>query len=416
MKNFILILLLAGSFPAFPQGFKRCSSAEYLRDLEQHDTAFARRRLQSEAASSAWITNHYSLRGRSVIYIPVVFHLLYNDTSQYLDDAVVLSQIDVINEDYRRLNADSQQTPLAFRAVAADCEIEFCLAKRTPSGQPTNGIIHKFTTVSSFSNFDEPKFNVYGGDDSWDASRYLNIWVAAFSNPNFLGLGTFPGGDPQYDGVVINYKACGRIGNHLMQHYNKGRSVTHEIGHWLNLIHIWGDDGNTCNADDNVSDTPMQSSETYGCPSYPKTDNCSASFPGIMFMDYMDYTDDECMNMFTEGQKAKMIAAINTDRPSILTSNGCTSVGIEENILATNIVVYPNPVSDRLVIKSSLPSQLKASSSVVDPQGRIVLVVDLKDGILQPETIVDVSALARGIYFLKISSPAGQAAFKVVKE
>src|SRR6185436_3867137 len=114
----------------------------------------------------------------------------------------------------------------------------------------------------------------------------------------------------------------------LMEHYNKGRSLTHEIGHYLNLHHVWGDDGYSCDGDDYISDTPNQSGETYGCPSYPRYDSCSASLPGVMFMNFMDYTDDECMNIFTEGQKLWMLSALNLQRTSILSSLGCTPVGI----------------------------------------------------------------------------------------
>ena len=399
------------SFLGTAQNMQRCSSAEYAKALELSDPGYLQRRIESESASAHWIAAHTGESQRSIVTIPVVFHMLYHDTSQYLDDTVIQSQLDVINEDYRRTNPDSGQTPLAFRAVAADCEIEFCLAKRTPSGQPTTGIIHKYTIDTAFSNYDETKFSSSGGDDAWDATRYLNIWVAAFTNQNFLGLGTFPGGDPQYDGVVINYKACGRIGSHLLPHYNKGRSLTHEIGHWLNLLHVWGDDGNTCNADDNISDTPLQSAENYGCPSYPKTDNCTSSFPGIMFMNYLDYTDDECMNAFTEGQKTRMLAALNIDRSSILSSNGCVPVGIEENDLRRFFKVYPNPVVDKLFINSIQDQNIKTEISITGMLGETVI----------PEHLlsaggIDLSMLSAGVYFLKISTNSGNAVFKIVKQ
>ena len=239
--------------------------------------------------------------------------------------------------------------------------------------------------------------------------------MAAFTNQNFLGLGTFPGGDLQYDGVVINYKACGRTGSHLLPHYNKGRSLTHEIGHWLNLLHIWGDDGNTCNADDNVSDTPMQSEENYGCPFYPATDNCSPSFPGIMFMNYLDYTDDECMNLFTLGQKARMLAALNVDRASILSSNGCTPVGIEENELKHFISVFPDPVEKQLEIRCNFPPDLAGEILLMNVTGQILMSI-------QPETLklpsnysVDLEYLSGGIYFLIFNTASGRAAYKIIK-
>ena len=416
MKKSILLLFLSVSLLGQAQQIRRCGAFEYLKNLETHDPGFALRRLQKETDYREWTVNHPAGTSGSVITIPVVFHLLYNDSSQYLDDAVIMSQLDVINEDYRRMNADTGQTPLAFRAVAADCEIEFCLAQRTPDDQPTSGIIHKFTPDSAFTNFDETKFNVYGGDDAWDATRYLNIWVAAFKNPNFLGIGTFPGGDPLYDGVVINYKACGRIGSHLLASYNKGRSLTHEIGHWLNLIHVWGDDGNSCSADDLVSDTPLQAGETFGCPTYPQTDNCSGTFPGVMFMNFLDYTDDACMNIFTQGQKSRMMAALNVDRASILTSNGCISVGIEENRLHDAISVFPNPAHSQLFIKSNMPMPVNAQITLTSLPGEMSKLVQPQTSALQPLTAIDISAMSAGVYVLRVQTRDGFAVYKVIKE
>ncbi len=420
MKYIIVLLLglFAASFSGYAQEYIRCSSAEYLKEHEERDPAFALRRLSIEASAQQWIAGHSPDNQRSIVTIPVVFHLLYNDTSQYLDDAVIQSQLDVINEDYRRMNADSGQTPLAFRAVAADCEIEFCLAKRTPDNQVTNGIIRKYTNVTAFSNYDNTKFSNQGGDDAWDATRYLNIWVAAFTNQSFLGLGTFPGVDPEYDGVIINYKACGRIGSHLLTHYNKGRSLTHEIGHWLNLKHVWGDDGGNCGLDDDISDTPLQASENYGCPNYPKTDICTASFPGIMFMNYLDYTDDECMNIFTQGQKAKMFATLNVARSGILSSNGCIPVGIEENDFKKYFSVIPNPVTERLSVVKS-----KNTDSAVEINGIEIMNVtgvriseySLQTREQQLFRDIDVSNLTPGIYFLRVITGHGVAVFKIVK-
>ena len=412
--TFLLSLCIFYTFISDAQQVRRCGAAEYLSGLIANDPAVGQRRMQSEALMAQWTAAHAGERGRSVVTIPVVFHLLYNDTSQYLDDAVIHSQMDVINEDYRRLNADSGQTPIAFRAVAADCEIEFCLATRTPTGQLTNGIIHKFTTTSAFQNFDDPKFDATGGDDSWDATRYLNIWVAAFQNANFLGLGTFPNSVPlSSDGIVVNYKACGRIGTHLMTHYNKGRSLTHEIGHWLNLLHVWGDDGGTCGMDDSVNDTPSQASENYGCPAYPHTDNCSSTFPGIMFMNYLDYTDDECMNIFTEGQKIRMLAALNIDRASILTSNGCLGVGIDENDFKNSLSIYPNPATEKIFLKSNLP-QAALEISITDLLGKTVVPVQVFNS--DSQRGIDISMLEVGVYFLKVHAAIGEAVFKLAKE
>jgi len=414
MKRSILLIVitLSTAISGFTQQFQRCSSMEYLQKLEAADPALVIKRSLQESASRDWINAQTAGGHHTIINIPVVFHILYNDSSQNLSDAVVLSQLDVINEDYRRLNPDTGQTPLAFRAVAADCEIQFCLAQRTPGGQSTNGIIHKFTSVTSFSDYEQTKFDQFGGDNSWDASKYMNVWVAAFSNPNFLGIGTFPNSvPPENDGIVINYKACGRIGNHLMDHYNKGRSLTHEVGHYLNLLHIWGDDGHLCSSDDFISDTPLQTSETYGCPAYPRYDSCSATLPGVMFMNFMDYTDDECMNIFTLGQKMRMLSALNLDRTSLLTSDGCLGVGISENEIRKHISVFPNPASRELTLRSE-----KMNITGYEIQNMVGENV-MTDFHTLPfsESILDISSFSPGIYFLRVHTENGDAVYKVVK-
>ena len=414
MKKTILLIvpLISLLSPGYSQ-VQRCGTMEHLHKLEAADPSLAAKRIQQEAAIGDWINARSSATQHSIITIPVVFHILYNDSTQNLSDDVVLSQLAVINEDYRRLNADTSQTPLAFRAVAADCEIQFCLAQRTPGGQITNGIIHKYTATTTFNDYEHTKSNADGGDDAWDASKYLNVWVAAFTNSNFLGIGTFPNSvPPEDDGIVINYKACGRIGDHLMPHYNKGRSLTHEIGHWLDLRHVWGDDGQLCLEDDYISDTPMQTGETYGCPAYPRYDSCSASLPGVMFMNYMDYTDDECMNIFTQEQKARMLAALNVARMSILTSDGCTSVGISENEIRKHISVFPNPASVELRLKSD-----KKSITGFEFQNVLGETIMSSLNAVTPftETILDIASFTPGLYFLRIQTVEGDAVYKIVK-
>lgn len=258
----------------------------------------------------------------AVITIPVVVHVVYNTTAENISDAQINSQMGVLNKDYRRTNADANQTPSGFQGIAADCEIEFCLATVDPSGNPTTGITRTQTSVQSFDiGADDVKFTNQGGINAWPRNKYLNIWVCDLGG-GLLGYATPPGGPASTDGVVIGYRYFGTTGT-ATSPYNKGRTATHEIGHWLNLEHIWGDDGGSCGGSDNVADTPNQGQENYGCPSFPETDNCTPNSPGVMFMNYMDYTDDGCMNLFTTGQKNRMIAALNGPRASILTSDVC---------------------------------------------------------------------------------------------
>ena len=258
---------------------------------------------------------------RVQVTIPVVVHVVYYNSTQNLTDQQILSQIDVLNADFRRLNADAANTPGVWQSIAADCEINFCMATQDANGNATTGIERRQTTVNGFSTNDNVKHYSTGGLDAWDASKYLNLWVCNLSG-GLLGYAQFPGGPAATDGVVCDYAYFGTIGS--TQPFHLGRTATHEVGHWLNCYHIWGDDGTSCSGSDLVSDTPNQADENYGCPTFPSV-SCSNGPNGDMFMNYMDYTDDACMNLFTNGQKARMQSLFSAGgaRVSLLSSPGC---------------------------------------------------------------------------------------------
>lgn len=263
-----------------------------------------------------------TLSSETVITIPTVVHVLYNNSAENISDAQIQSQMDILNEDFRRMNADAVNTPSDFLGVAADVRIEFCLATTDPNGNPTTGITRTYTSITSFGYSSDMKFNTTGGKDIWNRDQYLNIWVCDI--PSLLGYATFPGGSPSTDGIVVNYLAFGNIGD-LYSNFALGRTATHEVGHWLNLYHIWGD--GSCGVDDGVNDTPVAGGANYnGSPcTYPGGDSCPSS-PGYdMFQNYMDYSDDVCMNLFTEGQKSRMRALFEPGmtRESLLSSDGC---------------------------------------------------------------------------------------------
>lgn len=262
-------------------------------------------------------------RDNALVTIPVIVHVIYNYPVQNISYEQVVSQIDVLNKDFRKRNADTINTPAPFKPSSSDPQVEFCLAKRDPEGKPSIGITRTQTTVGLFGLDDAMKFNATGGHDAWDRNQYLNIWVCNLGG-GLLGYATFPGGNPATDGVVIGYNYFGTVGT-LSPPYHLGRTTSHEIGHWLSLYHIWGDDNGGCYGTDYVEDTPNQGPENYGCPNYPHI-SCNNGPYGDMFMNYMDYTDDGCMNIFTNGQSVRMTAALNGPRLPILSSNGCTPV------------------------------------------------------------------------------------------
>ena len=161
-----------------------------------------------------------------------------------------------------------------------------------------------------------------------------------------LGYAQFPGGPAATDGVVIGYHYFGTMGT-AQYPYNKGRTLTHESGHWLDLYHIWGDDGSACWGSDQVDDTPNQGGENYGCPSFPHPSCTNVS---DMYMNYMDYTDDACMNMFSKGQKMRMLAAMNTSRAPLKTSGMCQVVSVENPKEHNDVKIYPNPSKGNITL------------------------------------------------------------------
>lgn len=325
MKNLALLVSVVVSIIfSQPVLAQRCGSMELLHQ-QLLDPQVAASRQQIEEQTNQFIANYQGSGSRAVITIPVVVHVVYNTTAQNISNAQIQSQIDRLNLDYRKLNTDASLVPSVWQSIAADYEIEFCLASRDPNGNATTGIIRKQTSTTSFSTNDNVKRAANGGDDAWPAASYLNLWVCNLSG-GVLGYAQFPGGAAATDGVVIGY-TCFGSGGTTQAPYNLGRTATHEVGHWLNLYHIWGDDGTGCSGSDQVSDTPNQADENYGCPSFPSV-SCSNGPNGDMWMNYMDYTDDACMYMFTAGQKARSMAlfANGGSRVSLLTSSGCQSI------------------------------------------------------------------------------------------
>lgn len=250
------------------------------------------------------------------ITIPVVVHVLYHADKENISDEQARSQIDVLNKDFRAKNPDIAHTPSVWRGLAGDPGIQFALATKDPAGKPTTGIDRVKTTLASFPvNGAEPiKFSNQGGADAWPTDKYLNLWVGTLQG-GILGYAQFPGGPAPTDGVAILNTAFGTTGTAAAP-YNMGRTATHEVGHYLNLRHIWGDEPE-CGADDFVEDTPLQADANFGKPKFPHI-SCNNGPNGDMFMNYMDYVDDDTMFMFTVGQVNRMHAALETMRSSFL--------------------------------------------------------------------------------------------------
>ncbi|MBL0048603.1 MAG: T9SS type A sorting domain-containing protein [Bacteroidetes bacterium] len=406
MKKYLLInaVLFLFYVQAIAQEIKHCAAVEKIALL--HDASTSETNYKS-----IYKTNSAQKVAKRILLVPVVVHVLYRTPAQNISDDLIHLQLSILNRDFRRTNTDTSETPAAFKSIAADCEIEFCLAKQDPNGNATNGIIRKETSLNEIGNSDKFFQSGMGGDDIWDRNSYLNIWVCEIqTNGGLLGFSTVPIYNPlrDRDGVVIDYRYFGRSSN---IHFNKGRTCTHEVGHWFDLFHIWGDDGGLCIGSDSIADTPNQTTEHSGKPAFPNLDSCSYEFPGTMYMNYMDYTDDGSMNLFTEGQKQRMWTAIETTfRDSLKISKGCIPTSSEGN----EILVYPNPSSSGFKIYFYLNSPATYTLTVHDMLGRIIQQHTLENVQVTTE-LLDLAAYANGVYILQIDSADKQLVKKLIK-
>jgi hypothetical protein len=271
---------------------RECATDEAVQSIIAANPGIKQRMNEVELFTRRMIANNeLNKMSAGTITIPVVVHVLYNKAEENISAAQIQSQIDVLNEDFNLRNPDRSQVPGIFSGVVANVGVKFVLAQ----------VIRKATNKKTWPANDAMKFSQQGGSDAVDPQHNLNIWVCNLAK--YLGYAYYPGITPERDGVVCLYSAFGRTGT-LLVPYDKGRTATHEVGHYLNLRHIWGDA--TCGTD-LVDDTPQHNTSNFGCPSFPHYSTCAGN-PVEMTMNYMDYTDDACMFMFSNGQSSRMLA------------------------------------------------------------------------------------------------------------
>lgn len=351
------------------------------------------------------------------ITIPVVIHVLYNTTAQNISEAQILSQLTSLNNDYRKLNADAANVPTAFLPFAGDAKINFCLAKIDASGKATPGIIRKYTSVQNWTADDGMKFSAQGGDNAWDSKRYLNIWVCNLSGKS-LGYSSLPGSQADKDGVVIQFTAFGTTGN-VVAPFDKGRTATHEIGHWLGLQHLWGDAN--CGSD-GIDDTPTQQTYNDGCPSFPHKSACSINANGDMFMNFMDFTNDACMIMFTKGQVIKIRSqfAAGGYRNSFLNSSVCSGDAVQGGPLPADTIetimfinVYPNPAINLITIESNKATEVIGKTLKIYNVYGAQIFSQILTSIKNP---INIEKFSKGIYFIKVSEGKEKHVMRFIKE
>ena len=267
------------------------------------------------------INNNQQLHLRDAdMIIPVVVHVIYRTNLENISDQQVYSQIQALNRDFNKENNDVENIPSVFSDVVADCGIRFQLVSRDPEGKATTGIVRHQTTKTYWDVNDDMKIPSKGGFSPWNPAKYLNIYVCNMGGKS-LGFSSFPGMPAYTDGIVIDFTAFGTTGT-VQKPYNLGRTCVHEVGHWFGLFHIWGDVD--C-GNDYVEDTPTQKMEFTGCPTYPQYSTCKGVQTIAMSMNFMDYVNDECMLMFTKGQKMRMGSMIQKKRGVLLTSDALSS-------------------------------------------------------------------------------------------
>lgn len=331
-----------------------------------------------------------------VIIIPVVIHVLYNTPEQNISKDQIRSQMAVLNQDFRKKNADAAFIPAAFRDLAGDSRIEFRLATIDPSGLSTDGIIRKPTSVTGFGIDDKIKSSLTGGDDAWDRNHYLNIWVGNITG-GVMGYASTPGCDASKDGVVIRYTAFGTTAN-VSAPFNKGRTAVHEIGHWLGLRHIWGD---TACGDDRIEDTPPQEGPTRGCPSGVVA-TCSSGASGNMYMNFMDFTNDECTNMFTRGQAARMreLFAAGGARSAMLHSGRAAGADDDYSVSSQSSTnkfnLYPNPARSFIQVYTGEEWPAGRQLSIYNLAGQVVKSINVNS----QNARIDLTQLKAGMYYL----------------
>lgn len=359
------IAFAASSLAFHSQAQDRCGTVQYNKtlhpDYQQHKIEFER--WLSERLTPGYRLPGGGRRQAAPYQIPVVVHIIHNGepmgTGANISEAQVLSQIRVLNEDFKRQNADAVNTPAAFASIAGSLDIEFILAKQDPDGLPSNGIVRVNGGRSGWTINDNYTLKALS---YWPAEQYMNIWVCNLTD-TYVGYAQHPESDLPglensstnrlTDGIVVWHRAFGSSDDgsfSLDPAFNKGRTTTHETGHFFGLHHIWGDEPD-CNGTDYVNDTPNQADRTQGCPTHPKTDKCGQV---IMFQNYLDYTDDDCMNLFTVGQVDRMTTVIENSprRKSLL-----TSPALQE----------PDPLPDDIGIRTIIFPDASVCSNVITP-------------------------------------------------
>ncbi len=420
MRRIIIVLFLTSIFPALLYAQKACLQDGQSLYTSPNTNSFT----ASPTASSPFTSSPGFVASGPLapilivpdqIVIPVVVHILEFGSIK-VSDAQVQSQIEALNRDFQAANEDLLRVPERFKKFVGNPNFRFELARVNPAGEPTTGIIRKQAGLAQFSMDNRIKSSRKGGSDAWPSAHYLNIWVGDLLN-GIQGYSSMPGEAPALDGVVLNQSVFGTLNK--TGKYALGRIAVHEVGHWLGLKHIWGD---AYCGDDGIDDTPPQKSYNRGCPEGIRK-TCGNDPNGDMYMNYMDLTDDNCMYMFTQGQKAKMrsLFAVNGARNSILAGLALQTDGDiidptwgqpeQAAIKPQPLQIFPVPASTEIRVEIADYKQYNHKKLFIySLMGQQLLQVSIRGN----QVIIPIGSLAPGQYLIK-TDVAGQPVGKFVK-
>lgn len=322
-----------------------------------------------------------------ILYIPVIFHIVYNGEVQNISNEQIHSQLQVINEDFSLQNENATDIVEVFKPLAADVGVQFYQANIE------GGITRTATSHGPFFD-DDLHLTSQGGRDASDTQQYLNIWVADLAAGVF-GYGTSPGTESYRDGVAINFEHFGKGGTAVAP-YDQGRTLTHEIGHWLGLLHPWGNGG--CDSDDGLSDTPAQEIPLAGCQL--TSESCTSL---DMAQNFMNTSEDACLALFTAQQRDFMRSTLINDRPEVYTLDGIITGVTQKEPNQSRMTLYPNPVTDTPYIYANILEEMEdeVDINIIDAMGRNVRQVTNKS--VEGQLLIDLSGLDNGWYTTQLS-------------